>query len=468
MRNSEEVNDGGEVVCIGDQRSGTADLAEGELQKTDFKILSNQLPQQEKQTEGNKVLLKTADSEMEEIVANIQEKLQTSLNLDQSCEEENINGKEALQNAHRNHDVTLCQRNETDITAATNFQVTNELKTDHQPSFPFAPSEENSSVDKDILSSILQAGSYSQSRYSHKKAMDGQKQASGGKDWSGQNSKDEAVDHKLAKSCADEVNSDGSQSEEESTFGSISESEESSDDLEFDGHGTTERESGTTHFLPSVEEFEKDFEEYLENVSNIQGNFIENLPHSGGLSDDSEHDSIHPENILRCLNIEDGDGTPTQACLVSQRHNTLLDTYYQVSHQDSSSAYYNGQWIEVQNQTDDSIWDSHYRENNFSEGSQNNHHPCTAFCNGCYWSNNNYYDNHNQGYNNSFLPYHGNYGANWPANTQRQGDSTSSQQYMGQFYGSEEYQWNASWYNAYQRQTRCIRQFASFSRSARL
>lgn len=477
-----EVNDAVKIVCIEDQRSGTADLAEGESLKTDVEIQTNQDPPQKLQIDGNVGLSKNVDPEMQEIVANIQERLQSSLHLDQNCEEENIDGKKLLQNVQRNGDVALPPKNETDVTAATNFQDThedslchdekeNELKTDHKPSFPFSASEENSSVDKDSLIK-LQAGSHTEhSGHSYKTTNDLVNEACERHDTQPSN-KNETVYCKLARSSPYEANASGSQSEGESSLKSSCESEESSDGLDFDGYDTSKRASGAGHFLPPVEEFEKDFEEYLANVSNVQDNFVENLPHSSELSDDDlDDDSIHSEHRLHCINIQDDDydGTPPEAYVVAQHPNTLLDVY-QMSHQDSSVGYYNGQCLEVQNQTDNLICDADYHENFLSEGSWNDHHPYTGFWDGHHSFNNSSYCNYysDQGYS----PYYGHYAANWPTNTQGQVGSASSQQCVGQFYGDigsyQEHQWNTSWYNAYQRQTSCIRQFVSFSRSARL
>ncbi|KAL9959457.1 hypothetical protein ACROYT_G032783 [Oculina patagonica] len=489
--NSEEVNDTGEIVCMEDQRSGTADVAEEEYPKADVEFLSNKELPKKLLMEGNAGPPKNADSEMQEIVANIQERLQTSLHLGQNCEEENINGKKVLQNVGRNCDVTVSQpqKNETDVIAAPNFKDThedslchdvkeNELKTDHKPSLLFAASEESSSVHKDSLCR-LHAGPHSESTHSFKETTnDLVNEACERRHDTQPSNKDKTVDHKLATTSADEANSSGSQSEDESTSDSSSESEESSAGLDFDGHDTSERATGTGHFLPPVEEFEKDFEEFLANVSNVQDNFVENLPHTSELSDDDlvDDDSVHSERRSHCINTKDDDfdGTPTETYVVSQHPNTFHDTYYQISHQDRSIGYYNGQCNEGQNQTDNLICDADYHDNIFFDGSWDNHHLYNGFWDGYYLLNNNPYCNYysDQGYNNYYSPYHGNYAANWPTNTQGQADSVSSQQCVGQFYGDigsyQEYQWNTSWYNAYQRQTSCIRQFVSFSRSSRL
>lgn len=484
-RNSEEAVDAdAEIICIGDQRSGNGDQAEKESIKTDVKILPNQLPPQEVQMEGDAA--QSTNAESEEILANIQERLQTSLCLDQqNCKEENIYGKKVVHTGQRNCNVSQFQRNDTDFTAAEIFQdkcevsichdvKESELKTDHQPPSQLASSAENSSQVNASLSKLqvdLKRFSHFNSRSSHKETANGLNKASERRDCTKPSSKEETVDRTLAKLSEDEGNSPGSQSEEDNSVDS-NESEEGSDadGLEFDKRDTSERASEQGHFLPSVEEFEKDFEEYLENVSNVLDNSIEKLPHPSEFSDDG---SIHSEYKLHSDFKDDSyDGTLPDAYVVSQQFDTLPETCYQMLHQDSCAGYCNLQCVQVQNQTD--LCHSAYHENILSEGGWNYPYPYTCFCDGCYsFSNHNYSHNnyHDQSYNN-YSRFHGNHAANWPANAQRHPESASSQQCLDDFYGDtgsyQDDQWNTSWYNAYQRQTNCIRQFLSFSRSARL
>lgn len=495
--NSEEtLDDASKIVCIEDQRSCTTDLTElGSL--TDAKILPNPEPQQTLQITCDAVLSK--DTNMEEVISNIQQRL----HLDQNCEDENINGKQ-LENVQRNSDVSQPQRNETEDVMAENLQEIcevllchdlkeSEVKADHKQSSQFASSEENSSLVKDSVSKLqvdLKLGSHSKSSSSHKETTNFLvlNTASEDRDCARPGNKDETFDHQLANPSADEANSSESLSEEEDTFDSSNESEESSDGLEFDVHDTTSEPgaSGAGHFLPPVDEFERDFEEYLDHVSNLKhdsnllANSVESLPHPSELSeDDLDDDGAH---ALQCTEGDDHDRTTAEAYVVSQHLNTFHGASNELLHQDGSIGYYDGQYSEAQNPTDNSH--TYHHENSLSEGDWNYHHdPSTDFYNECYWLNNNNYNNynqdnyynyyhnyHDQGY---YSPNHVNYGTNWPADVQRQADSGSSQQYVGQSYGDvreryQDYQWNTSWYNAYQRQTSCIRQFVSFSRSVRL
>ena len=459
-RKSEEAVDAdAEIVCIGDQRCGHGHQSDKESIKTDKKIFANQLPSEEVKEEGEEVL--SSDDECEEIMANIEERLQNSLCLDQqNCKEENISGKNFLQAGQRNCDVSQPQRNETDFTAASiiyeasicHEEKAKELKTEHRPPSQLGSSAENSSqvnASSGKLHVDLEHCSHFDSRSSYREAANVLNQASERGDCTKLSNKEGTVDGNMAKSSEDEGNSSGSQSEEESSVDS-NESDEGSDGLEFDKHETSERANEQGQFLPSIEE---DFEEYLENVSKS----IEKLPHPGEFSDDG---GIYSEYKLHSDFKDDHyDETPTDAYVTSQQFNILPDTCYQMSHQDSPSiGHRNEQFVQA------------YHDNRLSEGGWNYLSPYTGFCNQCDWfSNHNYMYYHDQSYNN-YYPFLGNRAANWQANAQRHPDSASSQQYLDQIYGdsgsSQDHQWNTSWYNAYQRQTGCIRQFVSFSRSA--
>ena len=145
---------------------------------------------------------------------------------------------------------------------------------------------------------------------------------------------------------------------------------------------------------------------------------------------------------------------------------SVRDTCHQMLHQDSyRTGYCSEQNVQGPHQTN--LYFEAFHDNILPEGGWNSLYPCDQ----CDWfSNHNYY--HDQSYNNYYSPFYGHHVANWWANAPRHPDSASSQQCPGQFYGDigsyQDYQWNMSWYNAYQRQTSCIRQFVSFSRSARM
>lgn len=463
----EAVDANSETTCIGDQRGSNCHQADKESIKTNV--------EQEAKMEGDAVL--SPDTEGEEIIANIEKRLQTSLCLiQQNCKDKNISGLKSVGHTEqRNCDLLVgqSQGNETHFTAASIYEASKchdvkgkELKTDHKPPSHFALSAENSShANLNKLQVDLEGFSDFDSRNSHKGEAHVLNKANERSDCTLSSNKEETVDCKLAKSCEDEGNSSGSQSEEESCVDS-SKSDEGSDGLEFDKHETSGSTSEQDHFLPSVEQFEEDFEEYLENVSNVLYNSIERIPHTREFSADG---GIYSEYKLHSDFKDDSyNETPTDGYLVSQKFSSFPDTCPQMSHQDCySTGYHIEQCVQVQNQTD--LCYSAYHDNICSEGGWNSLNPSTGFYCQCDWfSTHNYY--HDQSYNNysSFL---GNHAANWQVNAQRHPDSASSQQCLGDSYGDigsyQDHQWNTSWYNAYQRQTGCIRQFVSFSRSAR-
>lgn len=475
-RNLEEAVDANsETTCVGDQRGRNGHQADKESIKTNVEILPNQLPPQEAKMEGDALLF--PDIEGEEIIATIEKRLQTSLCLaQQNCKDENISGLKSVGHTEqRNCDllVSQSQRNETHFTTASIYEASKchdvkgkELKTDHKPPSHLASSAENYSHANANLNKLQVDLDGFNSRNSHKEATNVLNKASERSDCTLSSNKEETVDCKLAKSCEEEGNSSGLQSEEESCVDS-SKGDEGSDGLEFDKHETSGSASEQDHFLPSVEQFEEDFEEYLENVSNVLDNSIEKIPHTREFSADG---GIYSEYKLHSDFKDDSyNETPTDGYLASQKFSSFPDTCPQMSHQDSCSTGYRiEQCVQAQNQSD--LCYSAYQDNICSEGGWNSLDPCTGFYCQCDWfSTHNYY--HDQSYNNysSFL---GNHAANWQVNAQRHPDSASLQQCLGDSYGDigsyQDHQWNSSWYNAYQRQTGCIRQFVSFSRSARV
>ena len=426
--------------------------------------------------EGDAAL--SSDAERDEIMANIEERLQTSLCLDQeNYKDENIVGKSVDHTGKRNNCVSQTRRNEAHFTAAAIIHDAsvchdgkeNESKAEHRLPSQLGSSAENSSeVDASLNALQVDLAHFSllDLRSPHKEETNFCNEPSKRRDCTKSSKKEETVDSKLAKSAEDEGNSSGSQPEE-NYFVEISESDKSSDSFELDERETSERASEQGHFLPSVEQFEEDFEEYLENVSNFLDNSIEKLPQSSEFSDDG---GIYSECKLHSDFKDDTcryDGTHTEAYVASQQFDTHFDTCQLMSHQDYSTGYCNEQNVQAQSQTEYSA----YHDNILSDGAWNSLYPCTGFCDQCDWfSNHNYY--HDQSYNNYYSPFYGHHAANSLVNAQSHPDSASSHQCLGQFYGDigsyQDSQWNTSWYNAYQRQTSCIRQFVSFSRSARM
>ena len=465
-----------EISCIGDGRSDYGDQANIESIKNDVEIpIPNQLPPQEVNMEGAAIL--TSDTEREEEISNIEERLQTSLCLhEQNCKDGNISEKSVDHTGQRNNSVSQTQRNEAHFTAASIIVCDTsichdgkekESKREHR--LQLGSSAENSfDVNASSMTKLqvdLEHFSQFDPRNCHKEETNVLNRASKQSDCTKPSIKEETVNGKLAKSSEDDRNSSFSQSEDNNSIES-NESDESSDtcSLKFDQHETSERASEQDHFLPSVEQFEEDFKEYLENISNVVDDSIEKLPQVSELSDDGgvySKQKRHPDFK------DDGyDETPTDAYVASEQFDTHPDTCHQMLHQDNYSAgYCNEQNFQGLHQTD--LYYSAFHDNILPEGGWNSLYPCDQ----CDWfSNHNYY--HDQSYNNYYFPFHGHHLANWWANAPRHQDSASSQQCPGQFYGDtgshQDYQWNMSWYNAYQRQTSCIKQFVSFSRSARM
>ena len=466
-----------EIICVGDQRSDNGDPADTESIKNGVEILiPNQLPPQEVNMEGVAVLTSDAERDQEEI-SNIEERLQTSLCLhQQNCKDENICEKSVDHTGQKNNSVSQTQRNVAYFIAASivcdasicHDGKEKESKTERRPPLQLGSSTKNSSEVNASLSTLqvdLEHFSQFDTQSCHKEETNVLNRASKQSDCIKPSSKEETVDGKLARPTEDERNSSGLQSEENNSIES-NESDESSDSLEFDERETSDRASEQDHFLPSVEQFEEDFKEYLENVSYVVDNSIEELSQASELADDG---GIYSEHKLHSDFKDDGylhDETPTDAHVASQQFDTQPDTYHQMLHQDSySTGYCTEQNVQGLHQTD--LYYSAFHDNILPEGGWNSLHHCDQ----CDWfSNHNYY--HDQGYNNYYSPFYGHHVANWWANAPRHPDSASSQQCPSQFYGDigsyQDYQWNISWYNAYQRQTSCIRQFVSFSRSARM
>ena len=477
-KSEETVDTDRKIICIGDQRSDNGNQAVKESIKVDLGILPNQLPPQEVKMVGDTVL--SSDAEREEIMADIEERLQTSLCFDQqNCEDENICGKSVDHTGWRNNSVSQTQINEAPSTAASVIYDASichdgkekESKTEHTLLSQLDSSTENSSEVNGSLSKLqvnLKHFSHLDSRSSNRKIIDVLNEARETRDCTKSSTKEEAVADKLAKSSEDEGNSSGSQSEEESSVDS-NETDEGSDGLEFDEHNTSDRASEHGQFLPSVEQFEEDFEEYLENISKVVDNSIEKLPQPSEFSGDG---GIYSEYKLHSDFKDDSyNGTPTEADVTSQPIDTHPDICHQMSHQDSySTGYGYEQNIQGQNQTD--LYYSAYHGNiQLSEGGWNYLYPYNGFCDQYNWfGNQNYY--HDQSHDNYYSPFYGHHAANWQTDAQRPLDYASSQQCLGQFNGDigsyQDCQWNTSWYNAYQRQTSCIRQYVSFSRSARM
>ena len=491
--NEKVLDDVDEKVPVEDQESLSAEsMVEKTSLSADFESQPDEQTMEKFQTDNDIVLSK--DSETEEALDYIQERFQNSLFLGQNCTKKNISGKNP-QSIQTQCISSELQVNETDAIGEVNFpdmgevsfndlkENVSEIKTDHQQSTQFNPSEERPSVVADTsgklevnkdhslhlqlelvnnMKDTLNKANHESDLYcslqGNKDGIVSQSSIEGSSE-----DKDENVDQE-----EDEENSIVTQSSDENISDSCSESGGSSNNLEFDA---SEEEHGLNlvSSMPSVDEFEKDFERYLEHFS-------------GHSQEDYVFDGIPgPSKLLVDDIIEDGIDSSedynwhcktTLAHAGSQNYNTVLETCYQRQPKDvanSCFSHYCGQSAELQNPTANDQFD--FQENSFWGPSD--YSQCqNDFCDECFQGADHFY---NSIYCNNYDPHQllpGNYYHKPPftTDTQRQTDfATNTLDQFSHNTGSyQEYQWNASWYNAYQRQTSCIRQFVSFSRSMKL
>ena len=291
-----------------------------------------------------------------------------------------------------------------------------------------------------------------------------------------------AVENEKTSNIGDKMNSS---SDDEKMFESLSDGREGSDhegsetaensnDLErgVDGNPSSMEEKRDLSLqLPSVTEFEKYFENYLEKVSDFD-NVVEVSSNSSESEDDDvESDSANDSN----------DRISQKASISSNQFGTASDgqdfrQYAQQRFSASqvpflgdtvSSDYYH----QNQNRTHDDI--SGHCDSLLSGLNQNYHWYNSNHNDGwhIYGDSHNYYghyDNYDGRYS-YYYPHPGGYEANY--SSQSEAYSSPWEQYYDKAYGDmgtyQDYQWNMSWYNAYQRQTSCIRQFVAFSRAVR-
>ena len=253
-----------------------------------------------------------------------------------------------------------------------------------------------------------------------------------------------------------------------------SETAENSNDLErgVDGNlSSMEEKRDLSQQLPSVTEFEKYLENYLEKVSDFD-NVVEVSSNSSESEDDDvESDSANDSN----------DRISQKASISSNQFGTASDEqdfrqYAQQRFSTSqvpflgdtvSSDYYH----QNQNRTHDDI--SGHCDSLLSGLNQNYHWYNSNHNDGwhIYGDSHNYYGHYDNddGRYSYYYPHPGGYEANY--SSQSEAYSSPWEQYYDKAHGdmgtSQDYQWNMSWYNAYQRQTSCIRQFVAFSRAVR-
>lgn len=254
-----------------------------------------------------------------------------------------------------------------------------------------------------------------------------------------------------------------------------SETAENSSDLErvVDGNPSSMEEKRDLGLqLPSVREFEKYFENYLEKVSDFD-NVVEVSSTSSdsdcyGVESDSANDSNDrlSQKASVCSNQF---GTTSDGQDFRQHAQQRFSGSQEPFRDDTGSSYY---YHQNQNlyRTHDDISGHCY---SLLSGENQNYHWYSNHNDGrhIYSDSHNYrgdYDSYDGRYN-YYYPHPGGYEANH--SSQSEAYSSHLEQYYDKAYGDmgtyQDYQWNMSWYNAYQRQTSCIRQFVAFSRAVR-
>ena len=263
------------------------------------------------------------------------------------------------------------------------------------------------------------------------------------------------VDNGLQASAAGKRKSSGSLSGEESVQDDKSEHGDTTEN-EADSHSMSEEECNIIYQLPSVEEFERDFAEYLENVSNLV-HFVERSPNSSELEDELEEDDAQAENELDATETKSESFNETSADVL-QSMPSHIQQY--VSNNNTCERDHYDQLTQCQT---DKCYSGHCGKS-LSAVNSSHLYPNVHY---------NEWYGHDSTYGNHHLDqyYHYNYvcqGASTTdcfANGQRQPFPSSSRQYFGQSYiDHQDYLWKMSWYNSYQKQTNSIRQFVAFSR----
>ena len=376
-------------------------------------------------------------------------------------------GKKHLKKAQSKTDVNVLQ---TDLPKGSEKEMV-----EHQSSIPSAKQSTCLVEGSEHISSQLQdlkLDSCPESKGFHKSALYFQTNAYNESQVDNKQTKKEDIDYQTPSSPADDKQLCKCVSDEESSDSKCSETEETfTVKRNVQNAPSTEEDCDLNDKLPSVQEFEKDFEKFMENVSNFD-HLVEASPTSSELQDDCSLDSdVRDENCER---------TPVKASVsvnhfddLSDSHNYERHVQQEVSsnpillHQNTAVSDYN-----AHNQNE-------YQTGNYYIGcdkslsSENSNYLYPNWTNACYdgWhvhnDSYNYRDHYDSHYNN--FPQGDNYGANYSA--QSAAYSASWQQYFDQSCGDigscQDNQWNMSWYNAYQRQINSIRQFVSFSRTVR-
>ena len=452
------VYHGGQSTCVGDLTKQESVENGSENSKTQKKLLPNVW------IKGDVDLLPKNTETEKHVTTFIQRK---TVHVEFShCDQhlkESFNGPPKLQKPQSSRDLTLPCRNQTDDVAAVTFQDKSEvylqcdlMKCGDSETAGKRSSPHVSSTDLDSSSSLGEENDHIVNKL-HCLKLDSHPDVrslnTGFKPYSLTDTRNgklgvenkHAVDNGLQASAADKRKLVESLSEEESSKNDNSEHGvpiEKFSGLEADSHSMSEEECNVIYQLPSAEEFDRDFAEYLENVSNLD-HFVESSPNSSELEDDPDKDGVQSECELDATEIKSESFNATSA-------DALQAMPSHVQHYVSNNTYKRDHFDQLtQCQTDNS---SHL-------------YPYCC-CSEWYGNDSSYNNHHHDNYYYCNYPYQGASQTDWFASGQRQPFPSSSQsQYFGQSYSDhQDYLWNMSWYNSYQKQTNSIRQFVAFSR----
>lgn len=476
----EVLVDAGKMVCYGEQRSCVGDLMkEGCLENAseNTKAQTNLLPNVWGKS-GIDLLLTNNETEKQAMAAIQNKPMHAAFSHCNQNLRESFNGPKELQKARSSCDMPLPCRNQTDDVAAVTLQDAFEvdLQCDLMKHGDIETAEKQSSphVSSTDLESSLSFGEENDHLVNklHCLKLDSHPDVrsintrfnpyfltdtSSGK----LGVENKHVDNGLQASAADKRKSSESLSGEESLQDDESEHGDTTEKfsgLEADSHSMSEEECNIIYQLPSVEEFERDFAEYLENVSNLV-NFVESSPNSSELEDELEEDDIQSEDELDATETNSESFNETSAdvlqsmpshiqhCVSNDKFTCKRDHYDQLTQcqTDKCCSGHCGKSFSAVNSSHLYPY-VHYNEWHGHDSTYSNHH-------------------HDHYYHYNYL-YQGASTTYCFANGQRQPFPSSSQcQYSGNSYiDHQDYLWKVSWYNSYHKQTNSIRQFVAFSR----
>ena len=291
------------------------------------------------------------------------------------------------------------------------------------------------------------------------------------------------VENERTSNVGDKMNSS---SDDEKMFESLSdggegsnhggsETAENSNDLErgVDGNPSSmEKKRDLSLQLPSVKEFEKYFENYLEKVSDFH-----NVVEVSSTSSESEGNGVESGSA-----DDTNDKLSQKASMSSNQFGTASDGQDFRQH---AQQRFSASQVPFRDDTDSS--DYYLQNQNLYRTHDDISGHCDSLLSGdhqnYHWYSNRYdgwhiySDSHN--YHGDYDSYDGRYNYYYPHPGGNEGNFSSQsegywshwEQYYDKAHGDmgtyQDYQWNMSWYNAYQRQTSCIREFVAFSRTVR-